>query len=63
VFARHHRLAEGVRRAVSAWGMSLCAKEPRWHSDTVSAIRVPEGYDAGEVVRQALSAAPDVAAV
>src|SRR6201991_911318 len=35
VFARHHRLAEGVRRAVSAWNMKLCAKEKRWQSDTV----------------------------
>ena len=36
VFARHHRLAEGVRAAVDAWGLKLCAKEPKWHSDTVS---------------------------
>ncbi len=36
VFARHHRLAEGVRKAVAAWGLKLCAKEPKWHSDTVS---------------------------
>jgi alanine-glyoxylate transaminase/serine-glyoxylate transaminase/serine-pyruvate transaminase len=53
VFARHHRLAEGVRRAVAAWGLSLCARAPRWHSDTVSTILVPEGADANEVVRQA----------
>ena len=26
VFARHHRLAEGVRQAVAAWGLKLCAK-------------------------------------
>ena len=38
VFARHHRLAEGVRKAVEAWGLTLCAKEPKWYSDTVSAI-------------------------
>lgn len=53
VFARHHRLAEGVRQAVSAWGLTLCAKQPRWYSDTVSAIRVPEGSDGNEVVKQA----------
>jgi alanine-glyoxylate transaminase/serine-glyoxylate transaminase/serine-pyruvate transaminase len=41
VFARHHRLAEGTRAAVKAWGLSLCAKAPKWHSDTVSAILVP----------------------
>ncbi len=53
VFARHHRLAEGVRKAVVAWGLTLCAKHPRWYSDTVSAIRVPDGFDGSEVVRQA----------
>jgi alanine-glyoxylate transaminase/serine-glyoxylate transaminase/serine-pyruvate transaminase len=53
VFARHHRLAEGVRKAVAAWGLQLCAREPRWQSDTVSAILVPEGYDGAAVVREA----------
>ena len=41
VFARHHRLAGGVRAAVSAWGLDLCTKSPMWYSDTVSAIMVP----------------------
>src|SRR5579864_3689921 len=50
VFARHHRLAEGTRAAVKAWGLSLCAKEPRWHSDTVSAILVPPGFNGAEVI-------------
>ena len=45
VFARHFRIAEGVRAAVSAWGMQLCAKSPDLYSDTVSAIYVPEGFD------------------
>lgn len=45
VFARHHRIAEGVRRAVSAWGMTLCAKSPELYSDTVSAVYVPEGFN------------------
>jgi alanine-glyoxylate transaminase/serine-glyoxylate transaminase/serine-pyruvate transaminase len=51
VVARHHRLAEGVRRGVDALGLSLCAVAPQWHSDTVSAIRVPEGVDGAEVCR------------
>ena len=50
VFARHHRLAEGCRRAVSAWGLSLCAKAPKWHSDTVSAIMVPPGVNGADVI-------------
>ncbi|MGH6887132.1 MAG: aminotransferase class V-fold PLP-dependent enzyme [Geminicoccales bacterium] len=53
VFARHRRLAEGVRKAVAAWDLTLCAKEPRWYSDTVSAIRVLDGFDANEVVKLA----------
>ncbi len=53
VFARHHRLAEGVRRAIQAWGLRLCAREPRWQSDTVSTILLPEGFDGAELVRQA----------
>lgn len=53
VFARHHRLAEGVRHAVDAWGLKLCAKEAKWHSDTVSAIYVPENIDSAEVVKTA----------
>jgi alanine-glyoxylate transaminase / serine-glyoxylate transaminase / serine-pyruvate transaminase len=53
VFARHHRLAEGVRQAVAAWGLSLCARHPRWYSDTVSAIRLPDGFDSNALVRHA----------
>jgi len=53
IFARHTFLAEGVRKAVSAWGLSLCAKEPQWYSDTVTAILVPEGKDANRVIKHA----------
>lgn len=53
VFARHRRLAESVRHAVAAWGLTLCAKEPRWYSDTVSAILVPKGYNSDDVVTTA----------
>jgi alanine-glyoxylate transaminase/serine-glyoxylate transaminase/serine-pyruvate transaminase len=51
VFARHRRLAESVREAVKAWGLQLCAKEPRWHSDTVSAVCVPNGFNSDDVVK------------
>jgi alanine-glyoxylate transaminase / serine-glyoxylate transaminase / serine-pyruvate transaminase len=50
VYARHHRLAEGTRKAVAAWGLSLCAKAPKWNSDTVSAIMVPAGVNAADVI-------------
>ncbi len=51
VVARHRRLAEGVRRAVSAWDLDLVAAHPTLYSDTVSAIRVPETVDARDVLR------------
>ena len=50
VIARHYRLAEGVRRAVNAWGFSTVAARPAIASDTVTAIRVPEGHDARKVI-------------
>jgi alanine-glyoxylate transaminase/serine-glyoxylate transaminase/serine-pyruvate transaminase len=50
VFARHHRLAEGTRLAVKAWGLELCARAPKWNSDTVTAILMPSGVNAAEVI-------------
>ncbi len=53
VFARHARIADGIRAAVSAWGMELCAERPELYSNTVSAIRTPEGFDATRIVTHA----------
>ncbi|NKX74632.1 aminotransferase class V-fold PLP-dependent enzyme [Rhodobacteraceae bacterium R_SAG3] len=53
VFARHRRIAEGVRAAVGAWGLDLCAGSPDLYSDTVSAIRTPEGFNATDIVTHA----------
>ncbi len=53
VFQRHYRLAEGVRNAVHAWGLELCARERKWYSDTVSAVCLPEGFDSSALVRHA----------
>ncbi len=50
IFARHQRLADGVRAAVRAWGLKLCAKAPKWYSNTVSAIMVPEGTSGADVI-------------
>ncbi len=55
VYARHYRLAEGVRKAVDAWGLKLCAKSPDLYSDTVSAIYVPEGFDSNELTDHAFN--------
>ena len=56
VYARHARLAEGVRRAVAAWGLSLCAKSPELYSDTVSCIAVPKGFDSNALTDHAYDA-------
>ena len=54
IFARHSYLARGVRAAVfEGWGLKLCATEPKWYSDTVSAIMVPEGINGAEVISRA----------
>ena len=53
VFARHNRMANAVRAAIEAWGMKPIAKEPKWYSDTVTAVATPEGFDGNEVVRHA----------
>ncbi|MEL7280700.1 MAG: aminotransferase class V-fold PLP-dependent enzyme [Pseudomonadota bacterium] len=54
IWARHNRLAEGVRAAVAAWdGCELVAQGPEWASDTVSAIYAPEGVDARDVISTA----------
>lgn len=55
VFARHHRIAEGVRRATQAWGLKLCAVGPAVYSDTVSAVRTPDGFNATQIVTHAAS--------
>lgn len=53
VYARHTRLAEGVRRAVAAWGMRTCAAAPALQSDTVTAVVVPEGRNGTDLVKLA----------
>ncbi len=55
VIARHRRIAEGVRRAVFAWGLKPCAFRPALYSDTVTAVVVPEGFDGTKVASLAAS--------
>ncbi|MGI9421963.1 MAG: L-aspartate--glyoxylate aminotransferase BhcA [Hyphomicrobiaceae bacterium] len=56
VFARHRRIAEGVRAAVAAWGLDLCARSPELYSDTVSAVFVPPGKDSDILTNHAFDA-------
>ena len=54
IFARHTYLARGVRAAVfEGWHLKLCAAEPKWYSDTVSAIMVPDGINGADVISRA----------
>ena len=40
-----------MRAAVTTgWKLKLCAKEPKWYSNTVSAIVVPEGINGAHVI-------------
>tara|TARA_B100000767_G_scaffold154481_1_gene145313 strand:- start:321 stop:1487 length:1167 start_codon:yes stop_codon:yes gene_type:complete len=56
VNARHHRIAQGIRAAVKAWGLELCAQSPDLYSDTVTAIMVPEGNDSNLITQHAYKA-------
>ncbi len=56
VYARHFRLAEGVRKATAAWGFELVAQSPDLYSDTVSAIFVPDGFDSNALTDHAFNA-------
>jgi alanine-glyoxylate transaminase/serine-glyoxylate transaminase/serine-pyruvate transaminase len=54
IFARHTYLARGMRAAIfEGWNLKLCAVAPKWHSDTVSAIMVPDGINGAEVISRA----------
>lgn len=54
IIARHHYLAQGARAAITqGWGMKLCAADPKWYSDTVSAVMVPEGINGADVIARA----------
>ncbi len=57
VVARHHYLAEGVRRAVGVWaannGPQLFCTNPGRYSDSVTAVLMPEGHNADELRRTA----------
>jgi alanine-glyoxylate transaminase/serine-glyoxylate transaminase/serine-pyruvate transaminase len=54
VFHRHSYLAGGVRAAVlEGWKLRLCAAAPKWHSDTVSAVMLPEDINGADVIARA----------
>jgi alanine-glyoxylate transaminase / serine-glyoxylate transaminase / serine-pyruvate transaminase len=46
VFARHKRHGAATRAAVEAWGLEVVALDPREYSSALTAVLVPEGFDA-----------------
>jgi len=38
--------AEATRRAVAGWGLEILCADPREHSNSLTAILVPDGFDA-----------------
>ena len=59
VFDRHARHAEATRRTAAAWGLEVLCADPREHSNSLTAVMVPEGYDADRL-REIILAAFDM---
>jgi alanine-glyoxylate transaminase / serine-glyoxylate transaminase / serine-pyruvate transaminase len=53
VYARHRRLADGVRAAVRAWGLAFVCEDPATASNTITAVRTPSGVDSNAVLKHA----------
>lgn len=54
IFKRHARLAEATRIAVKALGLEILAKNPEEYSNTITAVLLPEGYDADNLRKMIL---------
>jgi alanine-glyoxylate transaminase/serine-glyoxylate transaminase/serine-pyruvate transaminase len=46
VFGRHKRLGEATRLAVKAWELELLCRNPEEYSSSLTAVVMPEGFDA-----------------
>jgi len=53
VYARHRRLADGVRAAVAAWGLDNLCEDPARVSHTLTAVTLPPQIDSDAVIRTA----------
>ena len=51
VFLRHRRHAEATRAAVRVWGLEIVCEDPREYSSSLTAVFMPEGYNADELRR------------
>ena len=48
VFSRHKRYAEATRLAVQTWGLEVLCEEKEDFSNTLTAVLLPDGYNADE---------------
>ena len=46
VFRRHDRHAAATRKAVQSWGLEVLCQEPKDFSSSLTAVLLPNGYDA-----------------
>ena len=46
VFARHARIGAATRAAVRAWGLEINCRDPKYYSQAVTTVLVPEGHNA-----------------
>jgi alanine-glyoxylate transaminase/serine-glyoxylate transaminase/serine-pyruvate transaminase len=51
VLARHARWGQGVRAAVTAWGLPIQCADPKLHSPVLTGVILPNGVDADAVRR------------
>jgi alanine-glyoxylate transaminase/serine-glyoxylate transaminase/serine-pyruvate transaminase len=49
VFRRHARHAAATRAAVRAWGLKVVCEDPQEYSSSLTAVFMPEGYDADQL--------------
>lgn len=49
VFARHQRHARATRAAVEAWGLEVLCQDPREYSGSLTAVLVPDGFNADDL--------------
>jgi alanine-glyoxylate transaminase/serine-glyoxylate transaminase/serine-pyruvate transaminase len=53
VYGRHRRLADSVRAAVHGWGLQTVCEDPARASNTITAVRTPEGVDSNAFLKYA----------
>lgn len=49
VFARHAHHGEATRAAARAWGLEIVCQDPREYSSSLTALFVPDGYNADDL--------------